>query len=185
LFHLPVSKEAVLGWLAGCGLKTMAFRGLFDMLLGMLNIYIDADGCPVKEEIYKVAQRYQLKVFVVANKWLNIPVDGRIEMVVAEAGFDAADDWIVEHAGAGDIVVTADILLAERCVKLKARVLGTKGLEFTEDSIGSAVSTRELMQNLRHMGEVRGGPAPMEKKDKSKFLGTLDQIIQALKRQKF
>lgn len=148
----------------------------------MMNIYIDADGCPVKEETYKVAERYQLKVFVVANQYLNIPLSSRIEMVVASSGFDAADDWIVENAKAGDIVITADILLAERCVKLGARVLGPKGEEFTEDSIGSAVANRELMQNLRHMGEMRGGPAPMNKTDRSRFLGKLDQIIQALKR---
>ncbi|MFV8259673.1 YaiI/YqxD family protein [Bdellovibrio bacteriovorus] len=148
----------------------------------MLNIYIDADGCPVKDEIYKVAERYQLKVFVVANKYINIPASERVEMVVASSGFDAADDWIVEHAGPGDIVVTADILLAERCVKGQVRALGPKGVEFTEDSIGSAVATRELMQNLRHMGEMRGGPAPMDKKDRSRFLGKLDEIIQSLKR---
>ncbi len=148
----------------------------------MLAIYIDADGCPVKDEIYKVAERYQLKVFIVANKKINAPLSERVQMIVSSTDFDAADDWIVEHAGLGDIVVTADILLAERCVKQGARVLGTKGVEFTEDSIGSAVATRELMQNLRHMGEMRGGPAPMDKKDRSRFLGKLDEIIQALKR---
>jgi uncharacterized protein YaiI (UPF0178 family) len=148
----------------------------------MLDIYIDADGCPVKDETYKVAERYQLKVFVVANKYLTTPNDSRVQMVVASSDFDAADDWIVEHAQKGDIVITADILLAERCVKKQVRAIGTKGVEFTEDSIGSAVATRELMQNLRHMGEVRGGPAPMDKKDRSRFLGTLDQIIQQLKR---
>jgi len=148
----------------------------------MLDIYIDADGCPVKDETYKVAERYQLKVFVVANKYLNVPQDSRIQMIVASSDFDAADDWIVENAQKGDIVITADILLAERCVKKKVRAIGSKGIEFTEDSIGSAVATRELMQNLRHMGEVRGGPAPMDKKDRSRFLGTLDQVIQQLKR---
>ena len=148
----------------------------------MLDIYIDADGCPVKDETYKVAERYQLKVFVVANKYLNVPQDSRIQMIVASSDFDAADDWIVENAQKGDIVITADILLAERCVKKNVRAIGSKGIEFTEDSIGSAVATRELMQNLRHMDEVRGGPAPMDKKDRSRFLGTLDQVIQQLKR---
>ena len=148
----------------------------------MLDIYIDADGCPVKDETYKVAERYQLKVFVVANKYLNVPQDSRIQMIVASSDFDAADDWIVENAQKGDIVITADILLAERCVKKNVRAIGSKGIEFTEDRIGSAVATRELMQNLRHMGEVRGGPAPMDKKDRSRFLGTLDQVIQQLKR---
>jgi uncharacterized protein YaiI (UPF0178 family) len=148
----------------------------------MSNIYIDADGCPVKDEVYKVAGRYKLHVFVVANKYLNIPIDPKIEMVVASTGFDAADDWIVEHVKVGDIVITADILLAERCVKAQARVLGPKGVEFTEDNIGSAVASRELSQNLRHMGEMRGGPAPMDKTDRSRFLGKLDEIIQKLKR---
>jgi uncharacterized protein YaiI (UPF0178 family) len=145
----------------------------------MLDVYLDADGCAVKEESYRVAERYGLRVFVVANKRLTVPLDPRIEMVVVDGGFDAADDWIFEHAGAGDVVVTADILLAQRCVNKKARVLGPKGIEFTEDSIGDAVATRELMQNLRHMGEIRGGPAPMDKKDRSLFLGKFDQIIQA------
>lgn len=148
----------------------------------MLNIFIDADGCPVKDETYKVASRYQLKVFVVANKWLNVPSDAKIEMVVVEGSFDAADDWIVERGEPKDIVITADILLAERCVKKGMAVLGNKGIEFTEDSIGGAVANRELMQNLRHMGEMRGGPAPMDKKDRSQFLGKLDAIIQRLKR---
>lgn len=148
----------------------------------MLNIYIDADGCAVKDEIYKVAERYKLKVFVVANKPLNVPVDARVEMKVVAGSFDAADDWIVENAEIGDIVVTSDILLAERCVKKSARALGPKGAEWTEDNIGGAVASRELMQNLRHMGEMRGGPSPMEKKDRSQFLGKLDQIIQAIKR---
>lgn len=146
------------------------------------NIYIDGDGCAVKEETYRVAERYQLKVYVVANKWMNVPSDPRIEMVVVSGGFDAADDWIVEHGSAHDIVITSDILLAERCVKKRMAVVGPKGVEFTEDSIGEAVASRELMQNLRHMGEMRGGPAPMEKKDRSQFLGKLDQIIQRLKK---
>ncbi len=150
----------------------------------MLDIYVDADGCPVKEETYRVSERYKLKVFVVANKSMSIPLNPHIEMVVVSGSFDAADDWIAEQISLGDIVITADILLAERCIKKQARVLGPKGIEFTEDSIGSAVATRELMQNLRHMGEMRGGPAPMQKKDRSQFLGKLDQIIQALQRLK-
>lgn len=148
----------------------------------MLDIYIDADGCPVREEAYKVAKRYDLKILVVANKWMSLPIDPKIEMVVVSGGFDAADDWIVEHSSVGDIVVTGDILLADRCIKNGVRVLGHKGDEFTEDNIGSAVANRELMQNLRYMGESRGGPAPMQKNDRSKFLGKLDQIIQSLKR---
>lgn len=146
------------------------------------KIYIDADACPVKDEVYRVAARYQLKVVVVSNQRLNIPLSPLIEMVVVTGDFDAADDWIVEHSSAHDILITADILLADRCIKKTVRVLGTKGEEFTEDNIGSAVANRELMQNLRHMGEVRGGPAPMDKKARSRFLGQLDQIIQSLKR---
>jgi len=149
----------------------------------VIQIYIDADGCPVKNEVFKVAARYRIKVFVVANKYQNVPMDPLIEMSVVAGGFDAADDWIVEHITPKDIVVTSDILLAERCVKKKTRVLGPKGNEFTEDNVGMAVANRELMQNLRHMGEVRGGPSAMDKKARSQFLGTLDQIIQALRRQ--
>ena len=150
----------------------------------MAKIFIDADGCPVKDEVYRVAERYQLAVVLVANKPLNLPLNPLLEMVVVKGSFDAADDWIVENCQASDIVITADILLAERCVKKSARVIGHKGDEFTEDNIGSAVASRELMQNLRHMGEVRGGPAPMDKQARSKFLSTLDRIIQSLKKDK-
>lgn len=149
----------------------------------MTKIYIDADGCPVKEEVYRVAERYKLSVLVVANKSLNLPLKPLLEMIVVPGNFDAADDWIVEHSKAGDIVITIDVLLADRCIKKSVRVLGHKGDEFTEDNIGAAVANRELMQNLRHMGEITGGPAPMDKKARSKFLGTLDQIIQSLKRE--
>ncbi len=148
----------------------------------MLDIFIDADGCAVKDEIYKVAERYKLRVIVVANKRLTIPIDPRIEMQVVGGGFDAADDWIVENSQSRDILVTSDILLADRCIKKQVRVLSPKGKEWTEDSIGSAIAGRELMTNLRHMGEMRGGPSAMEKKDRSQFLSTLDQIIQSLKK---
>lgn len=146
------------------------------------KIYIDADACPVKDETFKVAERYQYKVFVVANQPMRLPLNPLIEMVTVSGGFDAADDWIVENATPRDVVITVDVLLAERCVKKGVRTLGHKGEEFTEDNIGSAVSGRELMQNLRHMGEMRGGPAPMDKKARSNFLSKLDQILQALKR---
>ncbi len=148
----------------------------------MLKIYIDADACPVKDEVYKVASRYDLQVLVVANQWINVPISPKIDMTVVDGGFDAADDWIVENSVAHDIVITADILLADRCVQKKVRVIGPKGEEFTEDNVGSAVASRELMQNLRHMGEMRGGPAPMDKKARSNFLATLDQVIQSSKR---
>jgi len=146
------------------------------------RIFIDADGCAVKDEVYKVAARFKLKVFVVANKYLNVPLDPSIEMQVVSGGFDAADDWIVDQAQAGDIVVTSDILLASRLVNKKVGALGPKGHEWTEDNIGDAVANRELMQNLRHMGEMRGGPAPMDKKDRSNFLNKLDQMIHAAAR---
>lgn len=147
----------------------------------MLHLYLDGDGCPVKDEVYKVAERYQLSVTVVANKPMTVP--GRVAMVVVRSGhLDAADDWIAEHSAVNDIVITADIPLADRCLKRGARVLGTTGEEFTEDNVGAAMATRELMKTLRQTGEARGGPSPMDKNDKSRFLGKLDQIIQAVKR---
>lgn len=148
----------------------------------MTKIFIDADGCPVKEEVYKVAERYKLSVILVANTSLNLPSNPLLKMVVVSGNFDAADDWIVENSEVGDVVITGDILLADRCVKKSVKVLGHKGVEFTEDNIGSAVANRELMQNLRHMGEIKGGPAPMDKKARSQFLGTLDRILQSLKK---
>ncbi|HEX2224204.1 MAG TPA: YaiI/YqxD family protein [Thermoanaerobaculia bacterium] len=148
----------------------------------MLDIYIDADGCPVKDEVYKVARRYGLQVFVVCNKPMTVPMDERIRLAVVSGRFDAADDWIVEHVGEGDIVVTADIPLASRSLEKGARVIGTKGHPFTEDSIGDALATRELMDQLRQAGAVRGGPAPMAKDDRSRFLSELDRTIQAVRR---
>ncbi|MGZ3798365.1 MAG: YaiI/YqxD family protein [Pseudobdellovibrionaceae bacterium] len=145
-------------------------------------IYVDADGCPVKDEIYKVAERFQLEVILVANKPMNIPFNKLFKMEVVSSGFDAADDWIVNHATKKDVVITGDILLAERCVKKGCRVLGHKGIEFNEDNIGMSVANRELMQNLRHMGEIRGGPSPMDKASRSRFLSSLDQILNALKK---
>jgi uncharacterized protein YaiI (UPF0178 family) len=148
----------------------------------MIKILIDADACPVKEETYKVAGRYQLPVVLVSNTYLNIPLNPLIKQVVVEGTFDAADDWIVDNSNDGDIVITSDILLADRCLKKLARVLGPKGNEFTEDNIGTALSNRQLMDSLRQMGEITGGPRPMDKKARSQFLGALDRIIQALKR---
>jgi uncharacterized protein YaiI (UPF0178 family) len=147
-----------------------------------IQIYIDADGCPVKDEVYKVAGRYKIQVFVVANKYLNVPISPLIEMNVVSGGFDAADDWIVDRVSDHDIIVTSDILLAERCVSKKARVLDSKGNEFTEDNVGMAVANRELNHHLRMIGEIRGGPSAMDKKSRSQFLGKLDQIIQSLRR---
>ncbi len=150
----------------------------------MLDIYVDADACPVKEETYKVATRYGLKVFLVANTWMQTPARGEIELVIVDDGLDAADDWIAEQSGEGDIVVTADIPLAARCIPKGATVLDAKGHEFTEDRIGSALAGRELMAELREMGAMTGGPAPFEKKDRSRYLGSLDRVIQAIKRKR-
>ena len=148
----------------------------------MTAIYIDADACPVKNEIYRVAERYGLRVHVVSNSYLGVPRDPRIELVVVSDRFDAADDWIVERAGAGDIVVTADIPLADRSLKKGAVVVGPTGLPFTADSIGMAMASRELMSNLRAMGEVTGGPKPMTARDRSRFLSALDEAVQRLRR---
>jgi uncharacterized protein YaiI (UPF0178 family) len=147
----------------------------------VLKIFVDADGCPVKDEVYKVATRYNLNVTLVANHPLNIPLNPKFEMVVVSGGFDAADDWVAEKIDLNDIAITADIPLADRCLKKGARVLGTKGIEFTPDSIGDSLATRELLQTLRNgLGNI-GGPAPFEKKDRSNFLAKLDQIIQSIK----
>ena len=148
----------------------------------MLTIFIDADGCPVKEETYKVAARYQLKVFVVANKRIQIPHHPSLEMIVVSAGPDEADNWIAENIEEHDICITTDIPLADRCLKKMAKVLGARGDEFTEDMIGEALATRELMKELREMGQVGGGPAPFEKRDRSEFLSQLDRIIQQIKK---
>jgi len=146
------------------------------------RIFIDADGCPVKDETYKVAERYKLHIFVVANKPIKIPLSPHVEMQVVSGGFDAADDWIAENISENDIAITADIPLADRCLKKNARVVTPKGDEFTQDSIGDAMATRELMIQLRQMGEAKGGPSPMEKKDRSRFLSKLDQVIQSIKK---
>jgi len=148
----------------------------------VLHIFIDADACPVKNEVYRVAGRYSLDVTLVANSSMRIPDDPKITLEVVDSGFDAADDWIVEHLEPHDIVITADVLLASRCVKKTARVLGTSGKEFTESNIGSAVATRDLMADLRGAGEITGGPAPLTKRDRSFFLQKLDQVIQSIRR---
>lgn len=147
----------------------------------MLHIYIDADACPVKQETYRVAQRYNLDVTLVANSRMNVPFYPWLKLVVVNDQFDAADNWIVEHCSTNDIVISADILLADRCIKKGALVLGNTGKEFTEDAIGSAVAMRELMSELRESGIVRGGPAQFQPRDRSRFLQTLDQMIQRVK----
>ena len=149
----------------------------------MHTIYIDADACPVKDETYRVARRYPIRVVVVANAPLWVPTSALFELVV-RSGFGAADDWIAEQAGPDDIVVTADIPLAARCLVKGARVLGPKGIAFTEDAIGDALATRELLDTLRQSGTVTGGPAPMTPKDRSRFLSKLDEMINAALRGK-
>ena len=148
----------------------------------MLHILIDADACPVKQEVYRVAKRYGLNVTLVANSWMRTPEDPEIALEVVKDDFDAADDWIVDQAGPDDIVITADILLAGRCLQEGARVIGTTGKPFTEDNIGAAIATRELLAELRVTGEVAGGPPPMDKRDRSRFLQQLDQEIQSIRR---
>ena len=148
----------------------------------MLKVFIDADACPVKDEIYRVAERYGLKVHVVANGWMRIPDSPLIERVTVTEGLDVADDWIVAHAGVGDIVVTADIPLADRCVKKGARVLAPTGRPFTPESIGNDLATRNLLTELRDTGQIRGGGRPFGKQDRSRFLGALDNLIQAVRR---
>jgi uncharacterized protein len=149
----------------------------------MPHIFIDADACPVKKEVYRVAGRYQLKVTLVANNWMRTPKDQRIALQVVDGGFDAADDWIVEQVQAHDIVVTTDIVLAGRCLEKDALVLGTTGKPFTEDNIGDAIAVRDLLATLRGAGEQTGGPSPMTQRDRSRFLQKLDDMIQSVRRQ--
>jgi hypothetical protein len=148
----------------------------------LIQIYIDADACPVKDEIYKVAERYSLQVTVVANSFLRIPDDPLIERVIVNDKFDAADDYIAERAEASSIVITSDILLAERCIQQSAVVISSTGKPFTENSIGMAVATRSIMADLRAGGDQIGGQAPFSKADRSRFLSALDLAIVQLKR---
>lgn len=150
---------------------------------GLLNIYVDADACPVKSEVYRVADRYRLEVTLVANSRMRIPKQGRIVLKVVADGLDAADNWIADHAEAGDIVVTADIPLASRCIEKGARVIGPTGKPFTEDNIGAAVAGRALMADLRSSGEFTAGPPPLKKRDRSRFLQTLENVIQTIRRE--
>ena len=145
-------------------------------------IYVDADGCPVKEEIYRVARRHGLAVRVVANSWMRTPGESPIELKVVSGAFDAADDWIAEAVTDQDLVITADIPLAARCLDKGAQVLGHRGRPFTEESIGEALASRELMSQLRDMGLASGGPPPFAKKDRSSFLHNLDETIRSLKK---
>ncbi len=147
-----------------------------------IEIYIDADACPVKAEVYRVAERHRVKVVVVANSFMAVPSDPLVERVIVSSGFDAADDWIAERAGRGSVVITADIPLAHRCVTAGGDVIGPTGKPFTQASIGMALATRNLMEDLRAMGDVTGGPKPFSARDRSAFLSALDVAINRLKR---
>ena len=155
-----------------------------------IAIYIDADACPVKQEVYRVAERHvlkgaALKVFVVSNSPIAVPRDEMVERVVVGGGMDEADNWIAERAGRSDVVITADIPLASRCVKAGATVLAPNGKPFTEESIGMTLATRNLMDSLRSAGAVTGGPKPFAPRDRSNFLSALDQALVRLKRDGF
>lgn len=147
-------------------------------------IYLDADACPVKDETYRVAARYGLTVYVVANSVLNLPRESWIVRVVVGSALDAADDWIAERAGPGSIVLTADVPLAARCVKAGATVLAFTGKPFSESSIGMALATRDLMQSLREAGTITGGPKPFSRADRSAFLSALDRAVNRILRER-
>ena len=148
----------------------------------LLRIYVDADACPVKPEVYRVAGRYSIPVTLVANARMRIPDEPGVSLHLVSSGPDVADDWIVDQVQPADIVITADIPLASRCIKKGAYALGSTGKPFTEDNIGDIVATRDLMADLRGAGEITGGPAPLNPKDRSRFLQKLDEIIQYIRR---
>jgi len=149
----------------------------------LLHIFVDADACPVKPEVYRVASRYRLDVTLVANSWMRIPSERWITLEVVGAELDAADDWIVEHVQPHDIVITGDIPLASRCLKKGSSVIGLTGKLFTENNIGDAVAIRNLLSELREAGEITGGPPPLKKRDRSRFLQQLDEVIQSIRRE--
>jgi len=147
-----------------------------------MRIYVDADACPVKDEVYRVAARHNLPVTVVAVGFIRVPTDPMIERIAAGSGMDAADDWIAQRAGAGDVVITADIPLASRCVKAGAEVIAPNGKPFTEQAIGMTLAVRNLMHDLRSAGEVTRGPPPFSPRDRSAFLSALDEAIRRVQR---
>jgi uncharacterized protein YaiI (UPF0178 family) len=149
-----------------------------------MEIYVDADACPVKDEVFRVAGRYGFKVYLVSNTGIRIPKDVLAEMVLVKDHFDAADDWITENIHDNDIAVSTDILLASRCLKNGARVIDPKGRVFTKETIGDALANRELSAYLRDMGNNTSGPVPFGKRDRSRFLQHLDGLIQAVLRGK-
>ena len=151
-------------------------------MTGHVRILVDADACPVKDEVYKVAWRREVPVRVVSNSWLRVPDHPLIERVVVSDKFDAADDWIAAQADARTVVITGDILLADRCLKTGATVIGHNGKPFTSASIGGAIATRAIMADLRAGGDAVGGPAPFAKADRSRFLQSLDEALVRLSR---
>jgi uncharacterized protein YaiI (UPF0178 family) len=148
------------------------------------RILVDADACPVKEEIYKVALRHGVPVTIVSNSPIRVPQHPLIDRIVVSDGFDAADDWIAERADAHTVCVTADILLADRCLKAGAEVISSYGKPFTHASIGAAIATRAIMADLRSGGEQIGGPRPFAKTDRSRFLSSLDDALVRLARKR-
>ncbi|MBK19069.1 MAG: hypothetical protein CMM52_09585 [Rhodospirillaceae bacterium] len=148
----------------------------------MVEIYVDADACPVKDEIERVATRHGLKTYLVCDGGIRPSQNPLLQLVVVSQGTDAADDWIAEHIGKADICVTNDIPLADRCLKQGAFALKPNGEIYTDDSIGMALATREIMQGLRETGEVTGGPRPFSKADRSKFLDRMEVTVQAAKK---
>ncbi|MFI4935928.1 MAG: YaiI/YqxD family protein [Caulobacterales bacterium] len=149
----------------------------------MTVFYIDADACPVKDEVYRVADRYRLEVFVVSNSWIRVPQSPRISQVVVEDGPDAADDWIAQRCGPGDVVITADIPLADRALKAGAQALHPTGRVFTADNIGSSLASRAVGEHLRSFGEITGGPRPFAPADRSRFLQALDAAVVKARKQ--
>ncbi len=149
----------------------------------MVEIYIDADGCPVKDETLRVAARHGLKTYLVSDGGIRPSQNPLVEIVVVAPGADAADDWIAEHVRAADICITNDIPLAARCLERGALAIKPNGEPFTEDGIGMALAKREILQGLRDAGEITGGPRPFDKSDRSRFLNRLETTVQAAKRQ--
>jgi uncharacterized protein len=148
----------------------------------MVSIFVDADACPVKREISRVAKRHGLRVTLVTNARMRVPPESHLELIIVDGQFDSADDWIVEHVAQNDIVVSADIPLASRCLEKGARVLAPTGRLFTNDSIGDALASRAISAHLRELGTITGGPAPFDQRDRSRFLQRFDEVIQAVLR---
>ena len=174
-YHAPLARGRHVPWSTRQPMKPN---------LNTTRIYVDADACPVKDEIYRVASRHGLPVSVVAGQFIRVPQDPLIERIAAGSGMDAADDWIAERAAKGDIVITSDIPLASRCVKAGAEVIAPNGKAFTEQSIGMTLAVRNLMTDLRSSGEVTGGPKSFAPRDRSAFLSALDQTIRRIQRQR-